>query len=65
MTLALTGCVALAGLMFLALFGEPISRRRVRVALACDDCPGGPGCRCADGYTDPDDCDCPPEGGAW
>lgn len=25
---------------------------------ACDDCPGQPGCPCADGLTDPTTCTC-------
>lgn len=40
-------------------------RRRVSKLLAqrgpvtaCDDCPGRPDCRCADGHTDTTDCTC-------
>lgn len=45
-------------------------RRRVHKLLTqrgpitgCDDCPGRPDCRCADGHTDTTDCTCPPQGG--
>ncbi|WP_277992813.1 hypothetical protein [Streptomyces albidoflavus] len=29
----------------------------------CDDCPGRPDCRCADGHTDPTTCTCGTPGG--
>lgn len=33
--------------------------RAARLALdGCDDCPGRPDCRCADGRTDTTDCTC-------
>lgn len=33
--------------------------RAARLALdGCDDCPGRPDCRCADGHTDTTDCTC-------
>lgn len=41
--------------------------RAAQLALSpnygCDDCPGRPDCRCADGHADTTDCTCPPQGG--
>lgn len=33
------------------------------MTVGCDDCHGGPTCRCADGHTDTTDCTCSPQGG--
>lgn len=48
----------------------PLMERRSRPSRVqtadvepCDDCPGRPTCRCADGHTDPTTCTCGTPGG--
>jgi hypothetical protein len=57
---ALVGYALLAAALLLVAAGERISNRHAAIP-ACDDCPGRPGCPCANGHTDPTDCTCPTE----
>ncbi|QHC16887.1 hypothetical protein GR131_16325 [Streptomyces sp. GF20] len=56
--------LAWLGLALLLTISAPalIGRRYPRITPVdsepCDRCTGGPGCRCADGWTNPDTCEC-------
>ncbi|MFA4975640.1 MAG: hypothetical protein WC577_03075 [Candidatus Paceibacterota bacterium] len=50
----------LIGVAAAALLLAPQRRVQAAEVEPCDDCPGRPDCRCADGHTDPTTCTCGP-----